>query len=144
MFLGEYHHGIDQKGRLVIPSEFREALEGQFIVAKGLENCLYVYTKEDWDKIVSKLNTLSFTKKDVRTFVRSFFSGATFCELDKQGRVLIKDVLKSYAHIDKSCVILGANDRIEIWNEEDYQKFLDENSATLADIAENLFLDVNL
>ena len=82
MFMGEYHHNIDEKGRIVLPSKFRELLGDSFVITRGIEKCLYVYSRDDWDNLVSKLNTLPFTKKDARTFIRSFFSGATECEFD--------------------------------------------------------------
>ena len=87
--MGEYHHNLDSKGRVVMPSKFREKLQNEFVIARGIEKCLYVYTLEDWNKLVQKLNTLSFTKKDTRIFIRAFFSGATTCETDTQGRTTI-------------------------------------------------------
>lgn len=139
MFMGEYHHNIDEKGRLIIPAKFRNELGTKCVIARGLEKCLYIYSMEEWNSIVAKLKTLPFTKKDVRTFVRSFFSGATDCEFDRQGRFNITSPLVSYADITKECVIIGANDRIEIWSKENWDKFLIENQDTLEDIAENLF-----
>lgn len=101
MFMGEYHHTIDEKGRLVIPTKFREKLKDEFIIARGLEKCLYIYSKADWERLVVKLNTLPFTKKDARDFIRSFFSGATECEFDRQGRTCITSVLCDYANLQK-------------------------------------------
>lgn len=144
MFMGEYHHSIDEKGRIVLPSKFRDALQDQFIVARGLEKCLYVYPMDEWNRLVDRLNTLPFTKKDARTFIRSFFSGATFCEFDHQGRTCITSPLVTYAGLTKDCVIIGANDRIEIWDQDSWNKFLKENEENLSNIAENLFQDVNL
>lgn len=144
MFLGEYHHNIDEKGRIVLPAKFRTELKDKFIVARGLEKCLYVYSLDDWNKLVSKLNTLPFTKKDARTFIRSFFSGATFCEFDNQGRTCITSPLVSYAGLTRECVIIGANDRIEIWDKVAWEKVLEDNEENLSDIAENLFMEVNL
>ena len=139
MLLGEYHHNIDDKGRLVIPTKYREELGDEFIITRGIERCLYVYSKVEWEKLVSKLNTLPFTKKDARTFMRSFFSGATVCEFDKSGRINITSPLVSYAGLTKECVIIGVNDRLEIWSEEAFNKFLSDNSEQLEDIAEHLF-----
>ncbi len=139
MLLGEYHHNIDDKGRLVIPTKYREELGDEFIITRGIERCLYVYSKVEWEKLVSKLNTLPFTKKDARTFMRSFFSGATVCEFDKSGRINITSPLVSYAGLTKECVIIGVNDRLEIWSEEAFNKFMDDNSEQLEDIAEHLF-----
>ena len=142
MFMGEYHHNIDEKGRIVIPTKFREILADNFIVTRGIEKCLYVYAKKDWDKLVSKLNTLPFTKKDARNFIRSFFSGATECEFDRQGRTCIASPLIVYAGLTKECVIIGANDRIEIWDAAAWNTLLNENEEKLSDIAENLFGDI--
>ena len=142
MFMGEYHHNIDEKGRIVIPTKFREILQDKFIVVRGIEKCLYIYAKKDWDKLVEKLNTLPFTKKDARTSIRSFFSGATECEFDRQGRTCIASPLIVYAGLSKECVIIGANDRIEIWGLTEWNEFLAQNEEKLSDIAENLFGDV--
>jgi MraZ protein len=140
MFMGEYHHTIDEKGRLIIPAKFRNELGNHFVVTRGLEKCLYVYSEADWNNIVAKLKTLPFTKKDVRTFVRSFFSGATECEFDRQGRINITSPLVSYADITKECVVIGANDRLEIWSENGWNNFFEENEDKISDIAENLFI----
>ncbi|MBQ7030903.1 MAG: division/cell wall cluster transcriptional repressor MraZ [Bacilli bacterium] len=138
MFMGEYHHNIDEKGRIVIPGKFRED-NTKLIVTRGLEKCLYLYTESEWNKIVEKLNKLPFTKKDARTFMRSFFAGATACDFDRSGRINITSPLVSYAGLTKECVIIGVNDRIEIWDETLYNAFLDDNASKLEEIAENLF-----
>jgi MraZ protein len=139
--MGEFHHNIDDKGRLVIPNKFRNELGQNFIITRGLENCLYVYSTSEWNSLVAKLKSLPFTKKDARIFIRSFFSGATECEFDRQGRINITSPLVSYADIDKECVIIGANDRIEIWSQKGWDEFMNINSSKLEDIAENLFLE---
>jgi len=139
MLMGEYHHNIDDKGRLVIPNKFREELGDTFVIARGIEKCLYVYSNHEWEKLVAKLNTLPFTKKDARTFTRTFFSGATVCEFDKNGRINITSPLVSYAGLTKECVIIGVNDRLEIWDENLFADFLNDNSKQLDLIAENLF-----
>ena len=138
--MGEYHHNIDEKGRLIIPAKFREELGEHFIVTRGLEKCLYVYSESEWNNIVAKLKTLPFTKKDVRTFMRTFFSGATECEFDRQGRINITSPLVSYADIQKECVVIGANDRLEIWAIDEWNNFFLENQDKIEDIAENLFV----
>ncbi len=137
--MGEYHHNLDSKGRVVMPSKFREKLQNEFVMARGIEKCLYVYTLEDWNKLVQKLNTLSFTKKDTRIFIRAFFSGATTCETDMQGRTTIPSSLISYASINKEITIIGASDHIEIWDKDMFDTFLMENEDNLSNIAENLF-----
>lgn len=111
MFMGEYHHTIDEKGRIIIPSKFREDLGEKFIITRGIENCLFVYSLSSWEKITNKLESLPFTKKDARQFVRFFLSGATTAEFDKQGRVNITSPLISYANLQKDCVVIGTGDR---------------------------------
>lgn len=145
MFIGEYHHSIDEKGRLIIPSKFREELGEKFIVTRGIENCLFVYSETSWKKITDKLETLPFTKKDARQFIRFFLSGATIAEFDKQGRVNITSPLVSYANIKKECIVIGTGDRLEIWSEESWNDFFDSAKDNMSDIAENLFNEsVNL
>ena len=144
MFMGEYHHNLDEKSRIVIPSTFRNELGNKFIIVRGIEKCLYGYSMEEWQKIVDKLKTLPFTKSDARSFARTFFSGATVCELDKSGRVVISSNLVNHASITKECVIIGANDRFEIWNSNKWQQLIEENDSKLSDIAENLFAGVDL
>ena len=143
MFLGEYHHSIDEKNRLIIPAKLRDELGDKFIITRGLEKCLFVYSLDEWNKIISKLNTLPFTKKNVRAFERTFVGGALLSEFDKQGRISITSPLVQYANLNHDCVIIGVNERIEIWNKEDFDSFLDENSENLDAIAENLFGDEN-
>ena len=137
--MGEYHHSIDEKNRLIIPSKFRGELGEKFVITRGLENCLFVYSLVEWENIVSKLRTLPFTKKDSRDFIRFFLSGATECVLDKSGRVCITSPLVNYAGLTNTCVIIGANDRLEIWDEGAWNNFFESNQENFADIAENLF-----
>ena len=145
MFIGEYHHTIDEKGRIIIPAKFREMLGDNFIVTRGIENCLFVYSMDDWTKITDKLNSLPFTRRDARTFNRFFMSGATSVELDKQGRSNISAPLIDYAHLVKDCVVIGTGDRIEIWGQEAWDLFFDSTKDNMSDIAENLFNEsVNL
>ena len=139
MFMGEYHHTIDEKGRIIIPSKFREDLGEKFIITRGIENCLFVYSLSSWEKITNKLESLPFTKKDARQFVRFFLSGATTAEFDKQGRVNVTSPLISYANLQKDCVVIGTGDRLEIWSQEDWNAFFESASSNMSDIAENLF-----
>lgn len=141
--MGEYHHNIDDKGRLVLPSKFRNLLGESFIITRGFEKCLYVYSLAEWEKLENQLKTLPFTKKDARTVNRFFFSGAAECEFDSQGRTCLTSPLVSYADLTKECVIIGANDRIEIWDKNAWNTFMLENNDQLSDLAENLFMDVN-
>ena len=139
MLIGEYRHNIDDKGRIIIPSKFREEIGMKFVVTRGLDGCLFVYSMDNWNKIVSKLQTLPFTKKDARTFMRFFLSGATVCEFDKQGRINLSNSLILYAGIQKECTIIGVNDRLEIWSSEKLDAIMEENTLNFSDIAENLF-----
>lgn len=139
MFIGEYHHTIDEKGRIIIPTKFRDELGSKFVVTRGIEPCLFVYSLENWDKIIAKLNSLPFTKKDARSFNRFFMSGATFVELDKQGRINIASSLINYANLSKDCVIIGTGDRIEIWANDAWNEFFNSTKENMSDIAENLF-----
>lgn len=139
MFMGEYHHNIDDKARIVLPSKFREELGDTFVVTRGLEGCLFVYSKEEWINIVSKLRKLPFTKKDARAFLRFFLSGAVECQTDKQGRVALPTPLVNYANIKKECVVIGVNDRLEIWSEDAFNDYFNQNIDNISDLAEDLF-----
>jgi len=138
MFMGEYHYSIDDKGRLTIPSKLRYDLGEKFIVTRGLDNCLFVYPMEEWNNVINKYKELPNTK-DARNFMRFFLSGATVCEFDKQGRINIQTPLLNYAKLNKDCVIIGVNDRLEIWAKEMWEEFINQNEANLSDIADNLF-----
>ena len=139
MLMGEFHHTIDDKGRIIIPAKFRDELGNEFVITRGLEECLFVYPKSRWDEIIAKLNSLPFTKKDARSFMRFFLSGATAIEFDKQGRINITSPLISYAGLEKDCVVVGVGDRLEIWSTERWNAFYDTNKEDLSNIAENLF-----
>ena len=136
MLMGEYHHNIDDKNRLIIPSKFREELGNEFVITRGLDGCLFVYSMDEWNKVMNKLKTLPFTKKDARTFMRFMLSAASICEFDKQGRINLVNSLINYAEIKKECVIIGVNDRLEIWAVEKFNELL-SNSEELSLIAEN-------
>ena len=139
MFIGEYHHTIDDKGRLIIPSKFRTELGDKFVITRGIENCLFAYPTDRWEQIVHKLESLPFTKKDARNFTRFFLSGATVAEFDKQGRINITSPLIAYAGIEKDCVVIGTGDRLEIWSKTAWENFFNSASINMSDIAENLF-----
>lgn len=139
MLMGEYHHSLDDKKRLIIPSKLREDLGDYVIVTRGLEDCLFVYSQNAWNDIVNKLKTLPFTKKDARSFTRLFLSGATVCEFDKQGRITLKEPHTNYASLIKDCVIVGVNDRIEIWSKANWDNYFSNNKESMADVADHLF-----
>ena len=139
MLMGEYHHNIDEKGRLIIPAKFREDLGERFVITRGIEKCLFAYAEEDFKKIVKELQSIPFTKKDARNFMRFFLSGATTVEFDKQGRINISTPLVTYANIQKECVVIGTGDRLEIWSLEDWNEFMNSTKDSMSDIAEGLF-----
>ena len=122
MFMGEYNHSVDAKGRLIVPAKFREQLGEEFVVTKGLDGCLFVYPQEEWKHIEDKFREVPLTTKDARKFSRFFFAGAADCEVDKQGRVLIPSVLREFAGLNKEVVLVGVLNRIEIWSKERWQE----------------------
>lgn len=139
MFMGEFHHNIDDKARLVMPSKFREELGDSFVITRGLEGCLFVYSKDEWQTLVDKLKRLPFTKKDARAFLRFFLSGAQECSFDKQGRIAVPSPLVNYANLKKECVVIGVNDRLEIWSADAFNSYFNENEDNISDLAEDLF-----
>ncbi len=121
MFMGEYNHTIDAKGRLIVPSKFREALGDTFVVTKGLDGCLFVYDNEEWQAFEEKLRSLPITNKEARQFARFFLAGAAEVEVDKQGRILVPNILREFAQISKDVVLIGVASRIEIWSKERFE-----------------------
>lgn len=138
MFMGEYRHTIDEKGRVIIPAKFREGFDKTIIVTRGLDKCLFLYPPYEWKVLEEKLLTLPLTKKDARAFTRFFFSGAHECLLDKQGRINLPDLLINYALLEKDCVIIGVSNRMEIWNTSNWNDYLASSAQFYSDIAENL------
>ena len=136
--MGEYQHSVDMKGRLIIPSKFREQLLDGFVITRGLDNCLFGYTMDEWRKLEEKLKTLPMTKKDTRAFARFFFAGACEVELDKQGRINIPASLMQFANLTKDCVIIGVSSRIEIWAKDAWEGYFEESQTSFNDIAENI------
>lgn len=138
MFMGEYHHTIDEKGRITLPSKIREQLGYDFVITRGLDQCLFVYPRSDWNRIIDTYKSLPNTK-DARNFMRFFLSGAAEVNFDKQGRINVASPLIKYASLEKDCIIIGVNDHLEIWSEEIWNKFMDENEENFTEIADNLF-----
>ena len=136
MFMGEYNHTIDTKGRLIIPSKFREALGGEFVITKGLDGCLFVYAGDDWNAFEQKLTSLPLINKEARQFARFFLAGAATVEVDKQGRILLPANLREYAGIDKEVVSVGVFSRVEIWSKERYLE--NNNFDDMDEIAEHM------
>lgn len=138
MFIGEFTHALDAKGRVSIPSKFRESLGELFYITKGLDNCLFVFPEEEWKLFEEKLKALPMTNKNARAFVRLFFSGASECELDKQGRILIPQTLREHASIEREAVIIGTGTRIEIWSQEGWTGYIDPENIDYDEIAEHM------
>ncbi|MBU5266008.1 division/cell wall cluster transcriptional repressor MraZ [Virgibacillus proomii] len=138
MFMGEFQHNIDTKGRIIVPSKFREELGATFVVTRGLDQCLFAYPMTEWKVLEEKLKKLPLTKRDARAFTRFFFSGAIECEIDKQGRINIPQTLRTYASLEKECVIIGVSNRIEIWSHSTWETYVTESEESFAEIAENL------
>ncbi|MBO5476559.1 MAG: division/cell wall cluster transcriptional repressor MraZ [Clostridia bacterium] len=128
MLLGEYRHNVDVKGRVSVPSKFRGDLGQTFVITKGLDNCLFMYSKQEWETFELKLKELPLTNQDARSFVRFFFAGAAECEVDKQGRINIPQNLREYANIQKDVVIVGVATRAEIWDSENWNKYTSSDS----------------
>ncbi|MGO1469107.1 MAG: division/cell wall cluster transcriptional repressor MraZ [Tissierella sp.] len=138
MFIGEYNHTLDNKGRITIPSKFRQSLGEDFVITKGLDSCLFIYPKEEWEIFENKLKTLPLTNKDARAFVRFFFAGASECTLDKQGRVLLPPNLRMHSDIEKDAVIIGVSTRIEIWSSSNWKEYTEDDNLSYESIAENM------
>ena len=143
LLMGEYHHTIDEKGRITIPSKVRYELGESFVVTRGLDHCLYVYPKQEWENIIAKYQKLPNTK-DARNFMRFFLSGATTCEFDKQGRINIQSSLIHYAELKKECIIIGESNHLEIWSQELWQQLLDENEENFSSMADSLFSNLEI
>ena len=136
MFMGEYNHTIDAKGRLIIPSKFREALGSEFVLTKGLDGCLFVFPMKEWEAFEEKLRSLPLIDKNARKFSRFFLAGASTCELDKQGRILVPGTLREFAQMDKEVVLTGVLDRIEVWSKE--QRLENNAYDDMDDIAQSM------
>ena len=138
MLIGEYEHSLDVKGRLIMPAKIREDIGEKFIITKGLDGCLFGFSKNEWNNFEEKLKTLPLTNKNARDFVRFFLSGAIECEIDKQGRFLIASNLREYASLEKEAVITGDGTRIEIWNKDKWKAYNSEENLSADQIAENM------
>ncbi|MBF0485754.1 MAG: division/cell wall cluster transcriptional repressor MraZ [Candidatus Omnitrophica bacterium] len=142
MFYGEYKHGLDTKGRLILPARFRDAAKengvDKFFVTRGLDKCIFMFSEFEWRNVEQKFKTLSFTKEQARTFNRMFFSGAVDVVPDKQGRFVVPQYLKDYAAIKNQTVIIGVSNRIEIWDEKIWADFYAKSSQSFEQTAESL------
>ncbi len=138
MLLGEFKHNLDSKNRLTIPAKLRMELGEKPILTRGLDDCLFVYPHRDWELLMEKLNKLPLSQKKARDFKRLMLSGASEMEIDDMGRVLISDPLKKYAQFGKSVVIIGVSDRVELWSENVWKKYISEAEKSSGDLAEGL------
>ena len=138
MFIGEYQHNLDAKGRIVVPGKFREELHESFILARGLDGCLSIYSLKQWDKMFEEIDKLPTTKKAARQYIRMLTSTATECTLDNQGRIQIPSFLSKPVNIVKECIVIGANDHIEIWDKDTWDSYYLNASESFEEVAENL------
>ncbi len=138
MFIGEYNHSVDEKNRLAVPAKFRAILTKGAVVTKGLDNCLFLYTKQSWKELADKLSKLPISQSNTRAFSRLMLAGAMDVSLDKQGRIILPDYLKQYASLKKKVVITGLMNRLEIWDEAVWKKYKSETEKDSGDIAEAL------
>jgi MraZ protein len=138
MFLGEFKHSLDLKGRLAIPAKFRSGLSGGAVITRGLDKCLFVFPQKEWEVLAGKLMNLPLSQSGSRAFVRLMLSGASDVEFDTQGRILIPDSLRSYAGLLKKAVVTGLYNRIEVWDEEEWKKYKSKTESASDEIAEKL------
>lgn len=138
MLLGEYSHSIDTKGRLIIPAKFRGDLGERFIVTRGLDGCLFGYPMEEWSELEKKLRELPLAKRESRTITRFFYSAATECSIDKQGRINIPETLRQHADLSKECYVIGVSSRFEIWNAEHWKEYAEVASEDFDSLAEDM------
>ncbi len=139
MFMGEYRHTIDKKGRIIIPAKFRDTLGSNFYITRGLEGCLYVYAASSWDTMMERYKQIPDTKEK-RYFMRLFLSGAVDLEIDSQGRINVPIPLVEYAKLEKDCLIIGVDDHLEIWSKQEWENFVNQNEANFSEIADTLFV----
>lgn len=138
MFMGEFQHTVDAKGRLFIPAKLREGLGERFVATKGLEDCLFIFPAREWEAFGEKLRSLPLASGAARAFTRLFFSGATECEVDPQGRILLPANLREYAGIEKDVLIVGVSSRVEIWSKHKWEEYCQKAEESFEETAEKL------
>ncbi|MBP3892015.1 MAG: division/cell wall cluster transcriptional repressor MraZ [Solobacterium sp.] len=138
MFMGEYRHSLDNKNRMIVPAKFRDELGDTFVVTKGLDGCLTVYTYPQWERLATQLEQLPSTKKEARQYMRTFMSNAQECNVDTQGRIQLPQKLVNIANIQKKCAVIGAGDHVEIWAEEKWDAYDEMASDSFETVAETL------
>lgn len=138
MFIGEFNHTVDVKGRINIPAKFREQLNETFFITKGLDECLFVFPEDEWRMFEDKLKGLPLTNKNARAFVRLFFAGATECSFDKQGRIIVPGNLREYAHLEKDVKVIGVGTRVEVWSNQTWENYSNPENISYDEIAEQM------
>lgn len=138
MFIGEYSHNLDEKGRLAVPKKFRGTLSKGAVVTRGLDNCLFLYTKLEWAKLAEKLANLPFAQANTRAFARLMLAGAMDVVLDKQGRIILPEYLRSFAHLKKETIVAGLYSRLEIWDKSSWERYTSQNEKESTKIAEQM------
>ena len=138
MFIGEYSHNLDDKGRLAIPKKFRATLAKGAVVTRGLDDCLFLYTKAEWAKLAKKLAALPFSQANARAFARLMLAGAMDVSLDKQGRIILPEYLRGYANLNKTITVAGLYNRLELWDESKWRQYTKQTEASRNEIAEQL------
>ena len=138
MFIGEYHHSLDEKGRLIIPTKYRSVLVKGAVVTRGLDNCLFLYPKDEWEKLAAKLANLPLSQANTRAFARLMLAGAMDVTPDKMGRMVLPDYLRKYAGLGKNLVLAGLYSRLEVWDAEEWKKYKAGTEKASGDIAEKL------
>ncbi|MFH0857657.1 MAG: division/cell wall cluster transcriptional repressor MraZ [Candidatus Magasanikbacteria bacterium] len=139
MFIGEYSHNLDEKGRLAVPKKFRSALSSGAVVTRGLDNCLFLYTKKEWDKLAGKLAELPFSQANTRAFARLMLAGAMDVTIDNQGRIILPEYLRSYANLSKEVIVAGLYNRLELWDKESWTTYTKKTEKESNEIAEKMF-----
>ena len=138
MFIGEHSHSIDNKGRVSVPAKYRNQLSEGLVITRGLDHCLWIYTKPEWEKIAERLAALPISQKKSRAFSRLMLAGAWDAELDSQGRIVLPEYLRTYASLDKHVIIAGLYNRIEVWNEDSWQTYSKQTQENSDEIAEGM------
>ncbi len=138
MFIGEYNHNLDDKGRIAVPKKFRADLATGAVVTRGLDNCLFLYTRAEWEKLAEKLASLPFAQANTRAFARLMLAGAMDVDLDKQGRIILPEYLRGFAKLQKSVVVAGLYNRLELWDEESWNAYKTKTELESVAIAEQM------
>ena len=138
MFIGEYKYNLDEKNRLALPSKFRKLFSNGAVITKGLDNCLFIYTKKEWDKLVEKLVKLPISQAKSRAFSRMMLAGAMDVSIDKQGRIIVPEYLRTFATLKKEIIVAGLYDRLELWDKKSWEEYMKKNEAATNEIAEQM------